>query len=103
MGDSILRWAKNKVAHGRLYCTIKSPMGGLIVGDFILAHRPLAAILDFLEILKIAAYSPCGSEVAHQFSKRSVKGFKSYEILKNPRWPPACGRHLGFLKFEICG
>jgi hypothetical protein len=59
-------------------------------------RRHAAAILDFFENFKIAAYSPCWSEAAHQFSKRSVKGFKSYEIFKNPRWPPACGRHLGF-------
>jgi hypothetical protein len=30
--------------------------------------------------------------------KGSVKRFKSYRDYKNPRWPPACGRHLGFFE-----
>jgi hypothetical protein len=41
----------------------------------------------------------CGSEVGHQILKGSVKRFKSFnDLKKNPRWPPASGRHLGFLK-----
>jgi hypothetical protein len=60
--------------------------------------------LIFSEKFKIAGCSPCGSEVAQRISKRWVKRFKSYHIFKNPGWPPACGRHLGFfeiLKLEV--
>jgi hypothetical protein len=39
--------------------------------------------------------------VVHQISKRSVKRFKSYRIFKNPRWPPACGRYLGFFQIIL--
>jgi hypothetical protein len=35
---------------------------------------------------------PFGTELGHKISKGSVKRFKSYRDLKNPRWPPACGR-----------
>jgi hypothetical protein len=56
--------------------------------------RPTSWI--FFENFKIAGCIPCGSEVVHQISKRSVKRFKGYRDYKNPRWPPACVRHLGF-------
>jgi hypothetical protein len=51
-----------------------------------------------LENLNIAGNSPNWSEVGYQISKGLVERFKSYRDLKNPRWPPACGRHLGFWK-----
>jgi hypothetical protein len=40
--------------------------------------------------------SPWWSEVGHQISKRSVERLKSYRGFKNPRWPLAFGRHLGY-------
>jgi hypothetical protein len=40
--------------------------------------------------------------VVHQISKRLVKWFKRYRDYKNPRWPPACGRHLEFVeKYKV--
>jgi hypothetical protein len=67
-------------------------------------RRPTAAILGFLKILKAAGISPSGSQVVHQISKGSVKRFKSYRNYKNPRWPPAYGRHLGFFEnFKVAG
>jgi hypothetical protein len=48
------------------------------------------------EILNTAGNSHCWDEVGHQILNGPVKRFKSYRDLKNPRWPPACGRHLGF-------
>jgi hypothetical protein len=61
-------------------------------------RRPTAAILDFFLNSKVAGFSTFGFQVAHEISKRLVKRFKSYRDYKNPRWPPAYGRHLGFLK-----
>jgi hypothetical protein len=48
------------------------------------------------ENLKFVGNCPCWAEDGHQISKGSVERFKSYRDLKNPRWPPACGRRLGF-------
>jgi hypothetical protein len=61
----------------------------------------MAAILQlpsWIKKMNNAGNIACGSEVGHQISKGLVEWFKSYRDLKNPRWPLACGRHLGFLK-----
>jgi hypothetical protein len=61
----------------------------------------MAAILQqpsWIKKMNSAGNIACGSEVGHHILKGSVEWFKSYRDLKNPRWSPASGCHLGFLK-----
>jgi hypothetical protein len=65
--------------------------------------RPLSWIFFYLNI---AGNSPCGSEVkaklTTKFRKDRSNGLKVIAI-KNPRWLPTYGRHLGLKKLKVSG
>jgi hypothetical protein len=65
-------------------------------------RRPMAAILDVRKIWKSKIIALDRMKTHTKFQIDWSDCLKVIAIKKNPTWPPACNRHLGFLNISTC-
>jgi hypothetical protein len=77
----------------------------IVFSKIQVGRRRAAAIFNFFHIiLKLQVIALVFLKWPTKFQKVRSNGLKVMIFSKNPRWPPACGRHLGlFENFIIAG